>query len=224
MAQWRLDRPEAEAGDPPLPPPPAVPGWVIDRAEVNQAIAAVCSRQDRAVGITAALEGAGGFGKTTLAEVVCANRRVRRHFRGRVYVVSVGRDVRGRAAIAAKVGEATRFITGDTSVCDDPDLGRRSRCLRVIVVVEDVGVPMILVAGQFVGSEDGRPDAFEVVLWSAEVDGEGLVQEADGGQGLLQAVDRAGPWARRPGAGSRQVAPSGARSASMRHCSRLRCQ
>ncbi|MFI7683061.1 NB-ARC domain-containing protein [Streptomyces griseoaurantiacus] len=144
MAQWRLDRPEAEAGDPPLPPPPAVPGWVIDRAEADQAIAAVCSRQDRAVGITAALEGAGGFGKTTLAEVVCANRRVRRHFRGRVYVVSVGRDVRGRAAIAAKVGEATRFITGDTSVFDDPDLAgaHLGRLLdqrpRTLLVLDDI--------------------------------------------------------------------------------------
>ncbi|MFE0255131.1 NB-ARC domain-containing protein [Streptomyces sp. NPDC059010] len=66
--------------------------------------------------------GAGGFGKTTLATAVCADRSVRRRFRQRVYPVTIGRDVRGRAAVAAKVAEVTRFITGDTAEFDDPDL------------------------------------------------------------------------------------------------------
>ncbi|MGW3045418.1 NB-ARC domain-containing protein [Kitasatospora sp. NPDC001159] len=108
-----------------LRPPPAlreVPAWVVGRAEADAVIAAVCARRGRAVGITTALQGAGGFGKTTLAHLVCASRRVRRRFGGRVYVVTVGRDVRGRAAIAAKISEATRFITGDTTAFDDPDL------------------------------------------------------------------------------------------------------
>jgi ABC-type molybdenum transport system ATPase subunit/photorepair protein PhrA len=37
------------------------------------------------VGITTSLYGAGGFGKTTLAQMVCADRR----FRGRVHWVAV---------------------------------------------------------------------------------------------------------------------------------------
>ncbi|OKI74494.1 hypothetical protein AMK11_35670 [Streptomyces sp. CB02414] len=111
----------ATAGDPPPPGAPAVPSWVVDRAECRRAAAAVCRRRAGAVGLTTALEGAGGFGKTTLATRVCADRRVRRRFRGRVYVVTVGRDVRGRSAVAAKVGEVTAFVTGDTSVFEDPD-------------------------------------------------------------------------------------------------------
>ncbi|SBU96338.1 hypothetical protein YW3DRAFT_05743 [Streptomyces sp. MnatMP-M77] len=51
---------------------------------------------------------------------------------------------------------------------------------------------MVLVLGEFVGAEGGGPDAAEVVLEPSQVEGEGFVEEADGGQGLLQAVDRAG--------------------------------
>ncbi|MFD4821298.1 NB-ARC domain-containing protein [Streptomyces rubiginosohelvolus] len=110
-------------------------------------MAAVCGRRAEAVGITTALEGAGGFGKTTLATLVCANRRVRRRFRGRVYTVTMGRDVRGRSAIAAKVAEATAFITGDTTAFEDPDragehLGRLlEQRRRTLIVLDDVWEP-----------------------------------------------------------------------------------
>lgn len=139
--------PSASAQDPPPPGAPAIPAWVVDRTEIHQAVAAVCGRRAEAVGITTALEGAGGFGKTTLATLVCANRRVRRRFRGRVYTVTIGRDVRGRSAIAAKVAEATAFITGDTAAFEDPDragdhLGRLlERRRRTLIVLDDVWEP-----------------------------------------------------------------------------------
>ncbi|MFE0136806.1 NB-ARC domain-containing protein [Streptomyces sp. NPDC059037] len=129
------------------PPPPAtssVPAWIVARTEATEVIAALCARQRGTVGITTALEGAGGFGKTTLAEVACADRKVRRRFRGRVFVVTVGREVRGRAALAAKVAEATRFITGDTTTFDDPALAgaHLGRLLdqrgRTLLVLDDV--------------------------------------------------------------------------------------
>ena len=62
------------------------------------------------VGITTGLYGAGGFGKTTLARMVCADRRVRRRFGGGVYLVTVGRDVRGAAAVAAKVNDVIKLV------------------------------------------------------------------------------------------------------------------
>ncbi|MEN8652008.1 NB-ARC domain-containing protein [Streptomyces sp. 21So2-11] len=139
--------PSASAQDPPPPGAPAVPAWVVDRAESRLAVAAVCGRRAEAVGITTALEGAGGFGKTTLATLVCAHRRVRRRFRGRVYTVTIGRDVRGRSAIAAKVAEATAFITGDATAFEDPDragehLGRLlERRPRTLLVLDDVWEP-----------------------------------------------------------------------------------
>ncbi|NYI07570.1 NB-ARC domain-containing protein [Allostreptomyces psammosilenae] len=142
-AAWIQERAPADGGDPPPPPPPVVPGWFVDRAQAREVVAAVC-RDGQAVGITTSLYGAGGFGKTTLATAVAAHRRVRRHFRSRVYTVTIGRDVRGPAAVAAKVAEATRFITGDTTEFDDPELAgaHLGRLLdqrpRTLLVLDDV--------------------------------------------------------------------------------------
>ncbi|MFF4457261.1 NB-ARC domain-containing protein [Streptomyces goshikiensis] len=130
----------------PLSAAPAVPDWVVDRAEVREVVAAVCRRRGGgAVGITTGLHGAGGFGKTILANVVCADPKVRRHFRGRVYVVTIGREVRGRSAIAAKVAEVTRYLTGDArEIGQDPDLagqhlaGLLAQQPRMLLVLDDV--------------------------------------------------------------------------------------
>ncbi|MFD5323138.1 NB-ARC domain-containing protein [Streptomyces sp. NPDC127092] len=139
---WRQERTGAVATDLPPPAQPAVPDWVVDRAERARTVKAVC--RGRTVAITTSLEGAGGFGKTVLARAVAATPRVRRHFRGRIYTVTIGRDVRGRAAIAAKVAEATRFITGDTTAFDDPGLAgdHLGRLLdqrpRTLLLLDDV--------------------------------------------------------------------------------------
>jgi NB-ARC domain len=67
--------------------------WVVDRpAEVDQIVAALRNSVGT-VGITTAVHGAGGFGKTTVAKMVRADRRVMRRYRGRVYWVTLGRDV-----------------------------------------------------------------------------------------------------------------------------------
>src|ERR1035441_5092459 len=49
-------------------------------------------------------------------------------------------------------------------------------------------------SGEVAGAEGGAPDAVEVVLRPAQVQGQGLAEQAEAGQGLLQAVDRAGGW------------------------------
>jgi hypothetical protein len=96
----------------PLPPELKVPDWVVGRpAELAAIVRALAGGRTGAVGtvgITTGLYGAGGFGKTTLAQMVCADRRVRQWFGGRVYLVTVGRDVRGAAAVAAKVNDVIR--------------------------------------------------------------------------------------------------------------------
>src|ERR1039457_6696070 len=76
--------------------------WVVDRpAEVGQVVAAL-RRRGGTVGITTAVQGAGGFGKTMIAKMVRADRRVVRRFRGRVYWVTLGRDA-GKEALAGLV-------------------------------------------------------------------------------------------------------------------------
>ncbi len=132
------------------PPPPPVPEWWVDRDEAGAVIAAVLRgtrrrRTEGPVAITAGLHGAGGFGKTTLARYVAAQRSVQRRFPGGVHLITIGRDIRGKADIAAKVTEATRRITGDTTETgsDPEDAGAHLGSLlaarpRTLLVIDDV--------------------------------------------------------------------------------------
>ncbi|MFD8079282.1 NB-ARC domain-containing protein, partial [Streptomyces sp. NPDC059718] len=144
LVTWAQVRPPAGQNDPPPPRPESVPEWVVARSETSQAVAAVTRWRFRHVAITTGFSGAGGFGKTTLATAVCAHWRVRFFFRRRIYTVSIGRDIRGRAAIAAKVAEVTRFITGDAEEFSDPVLAGQhlGRLLdqrpRMLLVLDDV--------------------------------------------------------------------------------------
>jgi hypothetical protein len=55
-----------------------------------------------------------------------------------------------------------------------------------------MAVLLVVGGGEVGGAEGGAPDAVEVVLGLAQVQGEGLVEQAEAGEGLLQAVDGAG--------------------------------
>jgi WD40 repeat protein len=93
LAAWRVqawyERRSAELVPAMQQPEP----WVVDRpTEVNRIVVALRRRGGGTVGVTIAVQGAGGFGKTTVAKIVRADRRVLRRFRGRAYWVTVGRD------------------------------------------------------------------------------------------------------------------------------------
>ena len=129
----------------PLPPKEEVPDGAVSRpAELAAVVQSLVGGQARTVGITTGLIGAGGFGKTTLAKMVCADRQVRRRFRGRVYWVSVGQDVRGAAKVAAKVNEVIQFVFDKDVPFTDPQLaGARLGSLldprpRRLLVLDDV--------------------------------------------------------------------------------------
>jgi len=128
-----------------LPPDPEVPEWVVDRpAELGAVVKALVDAGEGTVGITTGLYGAGGFGKTVLARMACADRRVRRWFGGRVYIVAVDRDVREAAAIAAKVNDVIKLVTGQDASFTDPQMaGQRLGSLlnagpRRLLVLDDV--------------------------------------------------------------------------------------
>ena len=129
----------------PLPPELMVPDWVVGRpAELAAAVKALVGERAETVGITTGLYGAGGFGKTTLARMVCADRRVRRRFAGRVYLVTVGRDTRAAAAVVAKVNDVIKLVFDEDATFTDPQLaGQRLGSLlasgqRRLLVLDDV--------------------------------------------------------------------------------------
>ena len=100
---------------------PAPPEWAVAREQTETVVAAVVDAgPSTTVGITTAVYGAGGFGKSTVAQLVCADPRVREWFGDRVYWVTVGWGQRTRDRIAAKVSEATALITGEKDQFTDP--------------------------------------------------------------------------------------------------------
>ncbi|MGH3123454.1 MAG: NB-ARC domain-containing protein, partial [Streptosporangiaceae bacterium] len=64
------------------------------------------------VALTTGLVGAGGFGKTMLAERACQDRAVRRRFPGGVCWVTVGRELDGER-LAQRISEAVWNLGGE---------------------------------------------------------------------------------------------------------------
>ncbi|MGW5557041.1 NB-ARC domain-containing protein [Micromonospora sp. NPDC003944] len=133
-------------GDP-LPPLAPIPErWIVPRGrELEEVVEAIRRRRTTsAVGITTALRGAGGFGKTTLARIVCADHRVQKHFGRKIYMITMGRDCRGPAPIADKINDLVELITGERPGFADPRLAGQhlGRLLgergRMLVVLDDV--------------------------------------------------------------------------------------
>lgn len=86
------------------------PKWVVERpVEVDQVVTAVRKGRAGPVGMTTAVHGAGGFGKTTLVKMVRADPRVLRRFRGRVYWVTLGRDA-SSVGVVEKVNDLIRRV------------------------------------------------------------------------------------------------------------------
>lgn len=150
-AVWAKFGRSTPAPAPVAPGPMGVPDGWVDRAETDQVVDAVLARTRRiwrggdAVAITAGLHGAGGFGKTTLARFAAAQPKVRKRFPGGIWFITIGRDVRGRAGIAAKVAAEMMRITGiESAAGDDPEqagaqLGKLLASLpRTLLVIDDV--------------------------------------------------------------------------------------
>ena len=91
-AQRRYDAGRRQTAPPVQRPEP----WMVPRpTEVTTIVNAL--RDGGTVGVTAAIHGAGGFGKTTVAKMVRSDPRVLSRFGGRVYWVTIGRDADRRS-------------------------------------------------------------------------------------------------------------------------------
>ncbi|MDH6579691.1 NB-ARC domain-containing protein, partial [Kitasatospora sp. MAP5-34] len=89
------------------------------------------------------IEGAGGFGKTTLAAQLCHDPRVREQFTGGLLWLTVGEDASG-PRLAEFVGGLCSMLSGDDGYTADPELagGRLGKALDqrgpTLLIVDDV--------------------------------------------------------------------------------------
>jgi hypothetical protein len=93
--------------------------WVVDRPEEVSQIVVALRRKGATVGVTTAVQGAGGFGKTTIAQMARCDRRLLRAFRGRVYWVTVGRDTVGDGLALLVNGLVARIDPGRALTASD---------------------------------------------------------------------------------------------------------
>ncbi|WP_374212900.1 DUF4062 domain-containing protein, partial [Frankia sp. CiP3] len=99
---------------------PAPMGPVVDRAKLTTALlAALTGPGSEAVGLTTTLEGAGGFGKTTLAAYVCRSPEVVKRFPGGLLWATLG-EHRKRAELADEICRLCEILSGERPGTADP--------------------------------------------------------------------------------------------------------
>jgi NB-ARC domain/WD domain, G-beta repeat len=143
---WRLVRGRHDHGraeQVPAAPPPEP--WVVDRpAEVSQVITALGDSDGGTVGITTAVQGAGGFGKTTVARMVSGDPRVLRRYRGQVYWVTLGRYARRETltglvnGLIAELGPDRAVTFTDTRQAADQLAAILAAGPRRLLILDDV--------------------------------------------------------------------------------------
>jgi len=128
---------------------------MVERPELGDRLMAALLAPGRVeLGLTTALEGAGGFGKTTLATWVCHRIEIDQRFPGGLLWVTVGQEVRG-ADLAERVNDLAFVLAGRRPAISDPDaagaeLGR----------LLDEREPMLLVVDDVWESAQLRPFRF----------------------------------------------------------------
>lgn len=115
--------------------PPA--DFVQRPQEYEQLIEYLLAEDKQTVAITATLQGAGGFGKTTLAQAICHDERILEALPDGILWTTIGDDrtkvIPGlRKLYQALTGEEARFVDEhDATVQLSAELDKR-RCLLVI--------------------------------------------------------------------------------------------
>jgi len=141
QALGQLPKPPA-AGVPWMAPPPTA---AVDRPDVLEPLLAAVLASGGAVTGEAVtgVQGAGGFGKTTLARMICAAPAVRDRFPGGVLWVTLGEQAAG-AELAGLVNGLCEVLTGEPGTSADPIMaGTRLGALlsdrpATLLVVDDV--------------------------------------------------------------------------------------
>ncbi|MBN8656007.1 MAG: hypothetical protein J0M11_09745 [Anaerolineae bacterium] len=131
---------------------PKLPSNYIERAEkLRDAISALTNRaannsggsKTNTTALTVALKGAGGFGKSTLAIAVCANKTVIDAFPDGIFWVELGENIKNKTQIVEKLNHLLFEANADNSAYTDLSFAAsklREVLLnkKVLIVIDDV--------------------------------------------------------------------------------------
>ncbi len=145
LADWTRVRDAVstvEAGRRPWMAPPL--DRMVERPELGgRLVAALLVPAPTQVGLTTALQGAGGFGKTRLATWVCHQPQIDQRYPGGLLWATVGQEARG-ADLSERINDLAFTLCGQRPAISDPDsagaeLGRLlDEREPVLLVVDDV--------------------------------------------------------------------------------------
>jgi hypothetical protein len=119
----------------------------VEREELEKIRDILCGASASAVGITSALRGAGGFGKTTLAQALCHDDRVQAAYPDGILWTTIG-DQTTEADRLSRILDLIRFWTPGASPHFDTVEAAAARLReilagrRVLVVVDDAWSPV----------------------------------------------------------------------------------
>ncbi|ACY13899.1 NB-ARC domain-containing protein [Haliangium ochraceum] len=141
-------RPPEETGEPgPYRCMPPEPAGFIPRKELDELVDELRKVAGKdahgSVGITTALQGAGGFGKTTLAQALCHDARVREAFPGGILWTTLGEELSNDALTDRILGLLRWWSDEEPPGFKSPEeaaatLAERLSGKGVLVVVDDV--------------------------------------------------------------------------------------
>jgi WD40 repeat protein len=124
-------------------------GW-IHRREYDEVLEALCSKEGaqagRSVGITTALRGAGGFGKTALAQKLCFDERVRKAYPDGILWATMGEEIDSNGRLR-QIRDLLRWWAQEeppafeTVAAAGAKLRESLNGARALVVVDDVWSP-----------------------------------------------------------------------------------
>jgi hypothetical protein len=101
---------------------PALTGRFVPRPELtNRIVKSLLAGNGKTVGITTAVAGAGGFGKTTLALEAISRPEIRSAFDW-VDWLEVGQEIRGGAALADAINNLSENVSGQRPGFTNPDM------------------------------------------------------------------------------------------------------
>jgi WD40 repeat protein len=109
--------------------------------EFNEIVARLLNeKQDSAIAIIAALRGAGGYGKTTLAKALCHNERIQEAFYDGILWVTLGENP---GDLTGRVGDLIEILSGERSGFESSDAAtfRLKELLsdrHMLIVIDDV--------------------------------------------------------------------------------------